>query len=289
MLDTKFYLCEGFQAKIVNKPIIFFHIPKCGGTTFCNLLHPLFNSKRIYGSPTGERGGKSAFENFIESKEEIIKSNFQFIYGHFQYEIKSFFNNFLSIAVLREPIERAISHYNMLVERKLIEKKMSLADCYKLNIMPSNVMTQIFSKKNNSDLVINETDLRNAISNLEQNVDIVVDLKDIINLLNYIISSYNLPNLLFQKAQQTKKNYFENNKINLEIVMEYNKYDLEMYSKVSKTEVFKSTKTRVMDKYFFSSNSFNLDGKKRLVLDKSAYNELTKFMSNKKIGIKKIY
>ena len=65
--DNKYYLCRGYKLEKTNKQLIYYHIPKTGGTTICNILHTLFKSSfRIKGSPTNERGGDSAYEFFFK-------------------------------------------------------------------------------------------------------------------------------------------------------------------------------------------------------------------------------
>ena len=55
--DNKYYLCRGYKLKKTYKKLIFFHIPKAGGTTICNIMQNLFKSSfRIEGSPTNARG-----------------------------------------------------------------------------------------------------------------------------------------------------------------------------------------------------------------------------------------
>ena len=44
MYDKNFYLCKGYNVqKNEKKPIIFYHIPKCAGTTFSVLFSYLFS------------------------------------------------------------------------------------------------------------------------------------------------------------------------------------------------------------------------------------------------------
>ena len=53
----------------------------------------------------------------LSNKNNILNSNFDFIYGHFQYSISNYFPNRLSITTFRNPVERCISHYNMIMEK----------------------------------------------------------------------------------------------------------------------------------------------------------------------------
>ena len=65
------------------------------------------------------------------------------------------FPNRISITTLRNPVERCISHYNWIMEKNLIDKDISLEECFKKNLITPNIITQIFSGANNKDLNIN--------------------------------------------------------------------------------------------------------------------------------------
>ena len=133
--DNKYYLCRGYKLEKTNKQLIYYHIPKTGGTTICNILHNLFKSSfRIIGSPTNERDGHSAYEYFFSNKKNILDTNFDFIYGHFQYCISNYFPNRLSITTLRDPVERCISHYNMIMGKKLLDTSTNIEECFKKNL-----------------------------------------------------------------------------------------------------------------------------------------------------------
>ena len=207
--DKKFYLCEGYQIKKTDRPIIYFHIPKCGGTTVCNILRYLFSyPKRIYGPPTGKSGSILAFESFLSNKNKYLNANLDFLYGHFQYSIAKNFPNMLSITAIRNPIERSISHYNMIVEKVKINQKVSLKKWFEDSFIPANIMTQILSCDNHKDTKINSEKYERALNVLTNEIDIVFDSKNIFDLLNLIISLYDLPNLFFQNLQKTKKELF---------------------------------------------------------------------------------
>jgi len=288
--DKKYYLCRGYKLEKTNKQLIYYHIPKTGGTTICNILNNLFKSSfRIKGSPTNERGGNSAFEFFCSNKKKILNSNFDFIYGHFQYCISNYFPNRLSITTLRNPVERCISHYNMIVERNLLDRGTGIEECFKKNLIPSNMITQIFSGNNNADLKINNNKLDVALSNITKNIDYLFDIKDIANLLNLIISLYNMPNLFFQKLQQSKKNYFAKDEKSIDIIKKYNEFDIEMYSYLNKnkyfTEITNLNRKRTKSDYFIYSLDFQVNDKQTIVVDEKKMISIMQYLKSKNFDI----
>ena len=72
------YISVLFQTQInPTKPIIFYHIPKCAGTTFSVVFSYLLkNIWRIPGSLSGERGNSVAYDYFLKHKEKILKRGY---------------------------------------------------------------------------------------------------------------------------------------------------------------------------------------------------------------------
>ena len=92
-----FYKCLGFQTHLkYNKPLFFYHVPKCAGTTFAVLISHLFkNTHRINGPlfKNNDKGGLTAFDNYLKNKNIINSSELQFLYGHLPFKIHNKLNN----------------------------------------------------------------------------------------------------------------------------------------------------------------------------------------------------
>ena len=280
LIEKNYFLCEGYKTNISKRQIIYHHVPKTGGTTVSNLLLSLFkNPYRISGSPTKNIKSISCFENYKKNFNKIKTSNYDFICGHIQY-LDDFKDRF-SITTIRDPIERAISHYNMLIERQIINKQTELDYCFKNELIPKNPITQMFSCKNDKNDKVNNTNKEVALSNLNK-LDMVVNFNQIDNLINYLVSNYNLPNILYQRLQKNKLNHFLSNKMNLDVVKKYNEYDLEIFSSLKKNNVFfkfrNSFKRRFKNDYFIYSVDYKIDGYNKLITQKNKYNTFINFL-----------
>ena len=291
-MEKKFYLCKGYKANIIkDKSLIFYHLPKSGGTTFCNLFSYLFKKNmRIWGSFDGERNTNSAYNYFIKNKKNILLSKTDFIYGHIPYKLSYHFNNRISATLIRNPLERIISHYNMIIDRELIDKKTDIENCFRNKIIPNNVTTKQFCGEWKDNLILNERLYKKAIINLSEKIDYVYDTNNSHELFNLIISIYNLPNLFFQNYQITKKNYFIENKKNFEAIKNYNNYDIRLYKYLKKNNIFtkinKKKKSRDNQLFFYLSPYLLLNKKQNYLLTQDNFLKIMEDIQNKKYIIK---
>jgi hypothetical protein len=96
----------------VKKPIIFPHIPKCGGTT---ILKGLENSgKRVFLDYDHPPSHIEYFSNLCRDRNrdfrELDFSPFDIVYGHFPIERYDVERDQV-VLLLRDPVERALSHF----------------------------------------------------------------------------------------------------------------------------------------------------------------------------------
>ena len=110
--------CLKYKTKnSLEKPIFFYHIPKCGGTTFADLLALMFEkSLRIAGTlfENNDKGGVTAFKNFNNNQSKYLKifEKAEFIYGHLPFTMQEHINDrFSTITLIREPVDRSISSF----------------------------------------------------------------------------------------------------------------------------------------------------------------------------------
>ena len=114
-------------------------------------------------------------------------------------------------------------------------------------------------------------------------------MENISDLLNLIISLYDMPNLFFQKLQQSKKNYFPKNEKNIQIIKKYNEFDIEIYSYLKKnklfTEITSLNKKRTKNDYFIYSLDFQINDKQTILVDQKKMTNIMQYIISKNFEI----
>jgi hypothetical protein len=289
MINNNFVICKGYHSDIIErKKLIFYHVPKSAGTSICNILSTLISdSLRLLGPLTVNSGftidrSQITSEQFLlEEKKNLI--NKKFIYGHFSINSYNFFLNSFSITLIRNPIDRAISHYNYQIQRNVIDTKTNLASCFNNGFIPDNIITRQFSGNINNKISIDDYHI--AFKNLKEKINLIFDFDNSASLIDYIISIYDLPNVIFQKQRITKKNYLTKNKENLSIIKIYNEYDIKLYNKIKKEQLFfnipKNIYNRKKEKTLFWSQNDPFYGTAKMLIKKDV-NEIISYIKSHK-------
>jgi len=89
--------------------ILFDHLPKCGGRTFKWFLESNFLWRETYSIPgKSPREAVARFKNFPETK----RHSYRLVEGHMADQlIECVSDDFLCLTMLRDPVERIVSHY----------------------------------------------------------------------------------------------------------------------------------------------------------------------------------
>ena len=294
-MNKIFYLCKKFKKGDYNKSLFFFHVPKSAGTTFSVIFSWLFKKQTRIKGPlfiNNDKMGKTAFELFNECPNYEFYNKFNFIYGHLPFEIHSLLKKpFKTISLIRNPIERTISHYNWMLNRGYCSKNQDLQSLFDENKISKNTITNQFSGQGftnkNSD-----NNLNLAYENLSKKIDLLYKSEDIFLLIKKIISEYSLPDILFQNQQESvyKKNI--KNEIDINILKENNQMDIELYDMLIKNSIFKTQKKEIKelddDEFFFSSPDIKIDGKNNILLNKQKYIEVKNKLNEKQFKIIKV-
>jgi hypothetical protein len=110
------------------KPLVFVHIPKTAGTT----LRPIIDS---HYKPTDLILGYPSNTDDDLDLSQLLNGYAKCYYGHFYMDIDICPENFVCVSVIRDPVERIISHYYHIVRdtthwqhRLVVDHGYSLAD-----------------------------------------------------------------------------------------------------------------------------------------------------------------
>lgn len=92
--------------------ILFLHIPKAAGTTFTSILRSIYKDCPSYSFGKNPHTSLKILTNMPEEN----RKKYVLIYGHFSYGVHNLFadnsNEILYLTLLRDPIQRLISHFN---------------------------------------------------------------------------------------------------------------------------------------------------------------------------------
>ena len=290
-----FYKCLGFKTqKKYKKPLFLYHVPKCAGTTVVVLISHLFKKIHRIGGPlfnNNDKGGLTAYENYLNNENLINTNNLDFLCGHLPFEIHNRLkNNYLFAAIIREPIQRCLSHYAWGINRGYFSINDNVEDLFAKNKLPKNVMVNQFSGIGLSNPDCDKS-IKLSLNNLRNKIDLLFDVDGVFSLLNLIISLYDLPNLFFQK-QQVNYNKIKFSKKDINTIKKNNEMDIILYSQLLKSKAIKNNLPRKLEernkkKYLYSSPDILINKQKTLLLEKKKIEEIEKKLikSNYKIQL----
>lgn len=286
----KYEILKGYNLDKTSskKKIFFYHVPKCAGLSFTRALRPSLQSVRIAGwchTFPSEIIVRKSFSDDINRKLNSIKlninsetyqasesyssnknfyENFQFLSGHLPFNSYLNTNNRLTITILRDPIARAISNYQFWIQKGFIKESEDLEYLLDKKILKSNLITEFFSNERDPNLEV-------ASNNLKK-IDIVTDVSNINRLLNYLISCYNLPNIILTRENVSDKQFKLNNN-QIEIIKHYNSMDSKLYNKINKItfnfDKYENKTIRNNSFYSFYSTKKIFNNRESIIFDNS--------------------
>ena len=295
-LINNFYKGLGYTTNTnIDKPVFYFHIPKCGGTTLCVIIsHLLKKTHRSFGPlfKNNDKGGITAFENYLSNEKAINANHLDFLYGHFPFEIYHRLKekNFFYFTTIRDPIERCISHYTWGIERGFFSSDENIEELFLQNKLQQNLITNQFSGKflNNNNSI---DTIKISIANIKK-LDLLVDMENTNHFLNYFISLYDLPNIFFQyqQVQNSKKILSEST---VDVIKSFNQLDIELYHELKEQGLIfdkfpKKNKSRNKLEYLYSSPNILLNNKKSTIVDNNNFKILEKKLIDKNYKIVEI-
>jgi hypothetical protein len=256
--------------KNIKTNLFFFHVPKCAGLTISHSLSTTLKNIRIFGWSQKYHKVIVNNKNFIndfETKKKnlfntlpITRTNYTaknfysltsaiaekcpFIHGHLPFKNYNNLQSRFTFTVLRDPVKRAISNYQFWIQKGFIKKEASIEELYSKKILQPNLITSFFSDKNTPNI-------SEAIRNLKK-IDIVTNTENIDQLLRYLISIYDLPNMILLNSNVTQ-NKIKILKDKVKIFEYFNTMDQELIAE-SQDLLFDFSKTikKDLDEEFYS-------------------------------------
>lgn len=230
------------------KPVVFDHLPKCGGTSINNYLQSAFPKKYTF-AMNGVSVQKSVeeFKKFSQKKRYKIK----LIYGHLANELFDLAHPDAVLAtVLREPVDRIISHYYYVKRRqshylykKVKEQNIQLDEyCYH-NLSPEleNWYVTHFTGLSISEVQKNPTkSVDIAFKNITEKYHVIGFLNDIPLFINELKRYANIKTQFKNKIVNKTNGRIgieEVDKFTIEKIAKKNLLDIELFKRLYETKI----------------------------------------------------
>ena len=232
----------------VDRPLIFLHIPKTGGTTLHGLLSRNFTEKeQHYVQPDVSRSRAE-----LEQLPAAERAQLRLLHGHMAFGWHALLPTPVTYCTfVREPVDRVVSHYNYVkygsnhfLTDPIVSHNMTITDYVKSGISDeaNNGQVRLLSgieelaqepygkskiSYGNNDLEL----LDRALAHIETHfsfVGLIERYDESVLLMKHI---YHFRHSLYRKSQVGKKNYRGDKPTerDIDVIKEYNQLDEQLY------------------------------------------------------------
>ncbi|MCA9140111.1 MAG: sulfotransferase family 2 domain-containing protein [Planctomycetales bacterium] len=223
---------------------IFLHIPKAGGNSLLEFLRPNYPEDAHFDVSLGLKYVDRL--NELETMPAEQQSRFRFISGHLPFGIHQFLpQQSRYITVLRDPIDRVVSHYYFVREQRkhplhdaVMSKNMTVADYVTSGLSGelNNGMVRLICGRAESDSLrghapCEDGDLRIALDHLRDHFEVVGLLEQIDATQQLLSRVFGWPERSSVRKNKTKvrKSTASLKKKEREIIASHNAMDIELY------------------------------------------------------------
>ena len=214
--------------------IIFLHIPKTGGTSLQNILLRKYSKDQTV---TNAHTKLEELSSWTESK----KNNIRYMQGHFSFGAHKLLPQKCEyLTMLRDPIDRVISHYYFLLRneshplhRVLLENKMSLEDYVTSGVsaeVKDDQVRLISGIPRDSSMSVSEI-LNQAKTNIDESFLVTGIMEKFDEALILLKKRLGLHNIFYGIRNQTldRPSVEQTPAATLELINEHNQLDIALY------------------------------------------------------------
>lgn len=225
-------------------PILFDHIPKCAGNAVNRYLMRFFSPKVTH-SLDGVHFEQSVKDFITLPKEKQL--SYQFIHGHSANKLIPFTHpNTKILTILRNPIDRVVSHYYYIktykghfLNQKLIDENISLKDYCAINLSNDleNHYVMHFSQQSLEEVRKNEASaLETAFENVLKQYDLIGFQSFLPDFFDAFSEMMHLPkrNISNKRVNTTSKRPKVNelDEETLAAIKQHNQLDIQLYDRL---------------------------------------------------------
>lgn len=218
---------------------IFIHIPKSAGTTLCWIAKALcirygltlHRSKGAWDTSILSGIPKSALQQLYVFPKDQLQTQ-DFVTGHFPFGIHELLSRRSTyVTIVREPVSHAVSYYNFLVMKNVIDSKRRFPDLIEKKEIIDNPQVRQLCGESSLSGRCNEAVLQCAKRNLEKYFSIVGITDRFNDFVRCWLSMNNWPSVAYPVVQVTGKKKIQAVHESLRIrLQEYNKFDCDLYN-----------------------------------------------------------
>ena len=205
MSATKYSFFPSYPAvKVPDKPVLFYHMPKCGGMTIYAVASASWQMMCQFtgmAQPTIDRCDDKVAEYNLRNRD------YTFIAAHQPYGLHNRLSGSpMLMTVLRDPVQRICSAYGYHCMRESRQADISGFLSFANNKKNSNIMTKLLSGNMPEDEV-SKPDLTRTIQRLSSEFEFVATTSNIPEVCTSFLRHYGLPNVVTTRINPTPKEF----------------------------------------------------------------------------------